>query len=192
LCTNTALNNLLDSIIQISEGWGNEVSYSNLIDISQKISQANFCSEFEAGSNFVSCNNNAANTFSGDIVQVNDGYGDDLRYSNEVDIAQKINQANFCDETGDGTNFAGCTNDAINTIDGDIVQVNDGHGKKADYSNLVDIDQEANQLNSCSESGLESNFADCSNTASNVVNAIEQTNDHEVVTATKPTVFQMK
>jgi hypothetical protein len=44
-----------------------------------------------------------------DIVQVNDGYGDDLEYSNEVDMAQKINQANFCDKTGDGTTFAGST-----------------------------------------------------------------------------------
>jgi hypothetical protein len=28
-------------------------------------------------------------------------------------------------------------NDAINTINGDIVQVNDEHGKKANYSNLA-------------------------------------------------------
>ena len=190
ICTNIG-NNAVGSITQANSGYtGNndgDVNYKNAVDIDQEVNQLNACDEFGGGNLANACRNSGSNSV-GNIAQTNSGYAGnndgDVNYKNAVDISQRINQANNCDESGGfpvgaRSNNAICENTASNSV-GSITQVNTGYpnnnGGDTSYQNAVDIDQEINQANRCSEADDGGNDAVCTNTATNTIGSIAQAN----------------
>ena len=95
----------------------------------------------------------------GFIIYVNQGSG---TFSNSADINQQIDQENNCNESGDGSSNARCSNTASNRV-GPIIYLNQGSGT---YSNAVDVNQRIGQENNCSGG------AQCSNDGSNLFRLI--------------------
>ena len=177
-CFNDAVNEVGDINQENAAAFfiGN-AELENEVEIKQKIYQKNDCNESGSGDNNARCFNDAVNEV-GNINQENfgsGGYGS-VEYENEVEINQEIKQKNDCDESGGGDNNAFCSNDADNTV-GDITQSNSGYGGSEESENEVDIKQSIKQENDCDESGGGDNDADCSNTASNSIGNIDQSND---------------
>ena len=190
-CTNLG-NNAVGPITQTNSGHSNnndgDANYKNAVDIDQAVNQLNDCDENEDFANFVGCDNSGSNSI-GPITQTNSGHSNnndgDANYKNAVDISQRINQANDCDESEGigledaGFNGATCTNLGNNAV-GPITQTNSGHSNNndgdANYKNAVDIDQAVNQLNDCDEEDGGFNQAICTNLGNNAVGPITQTN----------------
>ena len=107
-CTNSA-SNAVGPITQTNQGLADnndgDVNYENAVDIDQEVNQLNDCDESDSFRNSVACRNSGFNSV-GSITQANSGYAGnndgDVNYENAVDISQRINQANDCDESGRG------------------------------------------------------------------------------------------
>ena len=106
------------------------IDQDNNVAVSQELTANNDCDA--TASSATSCFNSAQN-FIDEILQFNGAVGNDfadISQSNDAVIDQNIDLLNSCDESGDGTHDASCSNSAQNFI-GPVSQSNDATGAES-------------------------------------------------------------
>ncbi|HTH23422.1 MAG TPA: hypothetical protein VL854_14475, partial [Nitrososphaeraceae archaeon] len=162
--------NGIDSITQTNDASGNEIddiSQGNDAVIDQNMDLLNSCDETGDGNDLADCFTVPGNRVE-PLIQTNTATGDDeepdtTAQSNVVQITQNLDAVNDCDEENTGANLAECVDDPFNSIK-TITQTNDGIvGDDLVQFNFVGINQNSQTENTCDETGLGDNDAECDN-----------------------------